>query len=167
MLHSFAPIEPPHPEILILGTMPSVRSLLEQQYYGHPQNRFWPLLFALWDRPAPAEYEKRTAFLREKGIALWDVLASCEREGSLDAAIREPVPNQVEEFLSRYPGIHTIFLNGQKAGAFYRRLIEPKLARRVESIVLPSSSPARAMPFEKKLAAWRIVRERLEAEEKQ
>ena len=86
-----------------------------------------------------------------KGIALWDVLASCEREGSLDAAIREPVPNQVEELLSRYPGIHTIFLNGQKAGAFYRRLIEPKLARRVESIVLPSSSPARAMPFEKKL----------------
>ena len=166
MIYSFTPIEPEHPKILILGTMPSVRSLVERQYYGHPQNRFWPLLFALWDLPAPAEYEKRTAFLLKKQIALWDVLASCEREGSLDAAIRRPVPNRVGELLRRHPGIHTVFLNGQKAETLYRRLIEPELVRGVESFVLPSSSPARAMPFDQKLAAWRIVRARLEAGEK-
>lgn len=163
MVFSFAPIEPESARVLILGTMPSVRSLQENQYYGHPQNRFWPLLFALWNSPCPADYAERTALLLQKGIALWDVLASCEREGSLDSAIKNPVPNQVEELLRRNPGIHTIFLNGQSAEKLYRRLIEPKIPFPVERFVLPSSSPARAIPFENKLQEWQMIRKRLEA----
>lgn len=164
MPRSFAPLEPAHAAILILGTMPSVKSLEKAQYYGHPQNRFWPMLFALWNKELPQEYEKRTAFLLEKHIALWDVLQSCDREGSLDAAIRNPVPNPVWELAQRHPELHTVFFNSKNAQIFFDRLIRFRMPPGLCYHTLPSSSPARAMRAESKLAQWQIVRQALERE---
>lgn len=162
MPSSFSPIEPERAEILILGTMPSVKSLEKFQYYGHPQNRFWPILFALWNEELPQEYEKRTAFLKERNIALWDVLQSCDREGSLDSAIRNPVPNPVWELAERHPELHTIFFNSKNAQTFFDKLICSRMPSGLCYHTLPSSSPARAMKAESKLAQWQIVRQALE-----
>ncbi len=166
MPHSFAPIEPACAKILILGTMPSVKSLEKTQYYGHPQNRFWPILFALWNEELPGEYEKRTAFLREKHIALWDVLQNCDREGSLDSAIRNPQPNPVWELAERHPELHTVFFNSKNAQIFFDKLIRHRMPPGLCYYTLPSSSPARAMRAESKLAQWQVVRRAVEWERK-
>lgn len=162
MLISFPPVEPPQAKLLILGTMPSVRSLEKFQYYGHPQNQFWRLLFALWGLPAPGSYEQRITFLKEKQIALWDVLKACEREGSMDSAIRNPQPNEIADLVNRHPQLHTIFFNSQNAWKLFQKLVPFEPFENLTLLVLPSSSPARAMKFEDKLAQWSLVRERLE-----
>ena len=161
MIASFLPIEPPSARILILGTMPSVQSLKQRQYYANPQNMFWRLLFALWEKPLPADYAKRVSFIKEKRIALWDVLKACDREGSLDSSIKNPQPNDINQFLVRQPGIHTLFFNSQNAERFFKKLVANTLESPIKTITLPSSSPARAMRFEEKLARWRVVRESL------
>lgn len=162
MITSFAPIEPADAKILLLGTMPSVQSLLQARYYGNPQNMFWKLIFALWDKPEPKEYQEKTAFLKEKRIALWDVLMACEREGSLDSNIKNPQPNDIIGLLERQPHIHTIFFNSQNAERFFRRLVLRDIEREYRYVTLPSSSPARVMRFDEKLSHWRAVRLALE-----
>jgi TDG/mug DNA glycosylase family protein len=158
MPQSFAPLEPAQAKILILGSMPSVRSLEKQQYYGHPQNQFWPLLFGLWELPVPGNYGARVEFLLQRCIALWDVLSSCDRQGSLDAAIRNPLPNAIAPLLARQPQIRFIFFNGAKAWDLFRRLLLADMPKGLGYCTLPSSSPARAMRFEEKLALWSPVR---------
>lgn len=162
MPHSFAPIEPKRADILILGTMPSVKSLEKTQYYGHPQNQFWPMIFALWEEPLARGYEERVAFLHKRHIALWDVLQSCEREGSMDAAIQNPSPNPVWELAARHPELHTVFFNSKNARLFFEKLCLARMPSGLCYHTLPSSSPARAMKAGTKLAQWRIVRQRLE-----
>lgn len=147
--------------ILILGSIPGEASLRAQQYYGFPRNHFWRLLYALLDGGEPDEaYEDRTRFAVSNGVALWDVLGACEREGSLDSAIRRPEVNDFGEFFKRYPSIRYVFFNGKTAAALFSKYSAPLLPEDGRSfIVLPSSSPARAMTFDAKLEAWRPVRE--------
>ncbi|HIS69034.1 MAG TPA: DNA-deoxyinosine glycosylase [Candidatus Gallacutalibacter stercoravium] len=159
---SFPPIEPTDCRVLILGTMPSVQSLQKKQYYGHPRNQFWPLLFALWGLQAPPAYSQRVAFLYEKRIALWDVLQSCDRQGSLDSSITRPAPNDLAGLIRRHPTLQGVCFNSANAAAFFRRLVGETPKQPAYWIALPSSSPARAMRFADKLEQWRPVRRLVE-----
>ncbi len=152
MIHGFPPIERADAQVLFLGSMPSVASLSLQQYYGHPRNAFWPIMSRLLDGPIDT-YEKKRELLLAHRIALWDVVAACEREGSLDSAITVPVANDIPGFLASHPAIRLICFNGKTASAFYRRYVGlyPDSIRFVE---LPSTSPANTMPFERKFEAF-------------
>lgn len=162
MPQSFAPIADARARILILGTMPSAESLRREQYYGHPQNAFWPILFRLFEEALPAGYAERREFLLRRGIALWDVLRACEREGSADAAIRREEPNDFAWLAARCPHLRVLFFNSANAAAFYEKRVRPDPFSALPRHTLPSSSPARAMRFEEKLALWRPVREEWE-----
>lgn len=155
-LHSFDPVFSPQSRVLILGTMPSPASLRAQFFYGHPQNAFWRLIGDLTgDTPGASTQEKR-AFLLRNGIALWDTLESCAREGALDSAIRTPQPTDISLLLRACPDIRAVFLNGGAALRFYRRFHAPREA--LPFFGLPSSSPANARGgYAAKLAAWRAV----------
>lgn len=154
----FPPVCAPDARVLILGTMPSEASLQKGQYYGYGRNAFWPVVYALWDEPYEEDYARRCRFLTGRGIALWDVLAVCERPGSADAAIRNPVPNDFAAFAAAHPRIERLFFNSSNAAVLYERLVKPDPFAGVERDTLPSTSPARAMRFEDKLALWRPVR---------
>lgn len=150
------PITGPHPRILILGSYPSILSLERREYYGNPKNRFWAVMEEIFDVPSALPYPERTALLAERGVALWDITASCEREGSADSRIRKPVPNDIAGFLRSYPTILLIAMNGSTAGRLYQRFV--KLPS-VPSVILPSTSPANAsMLFKDKVRAWEILR---------
>ena len=144
--------------MLVLGTLPGEESLRRREYYAHPRNLFWPIVFALFEAmPAPA-YADRVNFVGSQRIALWDVCASAERRLSADTAIRSEVPNPIDGLLATYPGIRTIAFNGTTA----RRLYDRHFARRdgLTYLALPSTSPAHARSgFVEKLAAWRALRE--------
>ncbi|MFY0663504.1 MAG: DNA-deoxyinosine glycosylase [Natronospirillum sp.] len=161
-VHSFPPIEPPQARVLILGSMPGVASLNAHQYYAHPRNAFWPIMSALFGAGPDLPYDERVAVLQAHGIAVWDVLASCERPGSLDAAITKTsmVPNNFEDFLAHHPQVRHIFFNGGTAEQSFRRQVLPKLdADRLVLQRLPSTSPAHAaLSLTQKLAAWSAVK---------
>ena len=148
VISSFPPILPRRPRALILGSIPSAASLAKGEYYAHPQNGFWRIISALTGAEADAPYSRRVAALRERGIALWDVLAECERAGSLDSAIRGGRQNNVAELLTRLPGVRAVGLNGGKALQIFRREILPDIPERrratLQVIPLPSTSPAHA-----------------------
>ncbi len=158
VVHPFAPIAGPGSHTLILGTMASPRSRENGFYYGHPQNRFWPVLAAVYGRSVPQTEAERAALLLDNSLALWDVLASCEIDGAADASIRAPVPNDIPALLAACP-IARVFTTGQTAARLYRRLVEP--ATRLPCTALPSPSPAnRRVPFESLVAAYRALRDR-------
>lgn len=156
---SFAPVAASDSRLLILGSMPGVRSLQLQQYYGHPQNRFWPLLAALLGyQEVPAAYADRKRMLIDNRIALWDVLGCCEREGSLDADITGERPNDLAGFLQRHPQIHTICCNGGKAAAAFKKYTRQLDLQGITVYCLPSTSPANArwrLPL--LLEAWQVI----------
>lgn len=165
----FPPILGVAPRLLILGSMPGVASLRCGQYYGHPRNAFWPILCDLLGLPATADYARRTAALMDHGIALWDVIAACERPGSLDTAIR-PATVQVNDFNALFatcPDIARIGCNGATAAREYRRRVLPGLtpaAQAIPRLQLPSTSPAHAgMDYRTKRAAWAALFEGLGA----
>lgn len=162
-IFSFPPIAAPDAAFLILGSMPGAASLAARQYYAHPHNRFWPILGALIGAAPALPYTQRLALLKKRGIALWDVLQHCEREGSLDSAIRNEVPNDFEAFFRAHPRIAFVAFNGQKADRSFRRQVLPALSRfSLPTVVLPSTSAAYAgMSFASKLEAWRAVFDRL------
>jgi TDG/mug DNA glycosylase family protein len=148
----------PRARILIIGTLPGEESLRRQEYYGHPRNHFWPLIAALAGAEPPAAYADRVSLLKRCGFALWDVLLSAERIGSLDSAIRNARPNRFAPLFRDYPDIATIAFNGQKAHALFRQHVahDRSTAKRdLRLLVLPSTSPTYVRPFEEKLAAWR------------
>lgn len=163
-VESFAPVLPAQARLLILGSMPGIASLRVQQYYAHPHNRFWPFMDALFGVPRAAAYEDRLAALRAQGIALWDVLAACERPGSLDADIvrGSERPNDIAGLVARHPELRAIALNGGTAQAAFRRHVQPRLAacaHRLTVLDLPSTSPANAGQRDAdKLAAWSAIR---------
>ncbi|NCT97074.1 MAG: DNA-deoxyinosine glycosylase [Comamonadaceae bacterium] len=146
------PIADARTRLVVLGSFPGVASLRAQQYYGHPQNAFWKILGALWGLPlAQAGYDLRVAAVLERGLGVWDVYASCEREGSLDTAIRAAELNDFAQLRHRCPELRAIAHNG---GESFRHA---RLTRAFGLPVhrLPSTSPANASwPFERKLAAW-------------
>ena len=165
--HSFPPLATADARLLILGSMPGLASLAAGQYYAHPRNAFWPLMSRLLDLPPALDYPARAAALCGAGVALWDVLHSCRRQGSLDSAIENDslVPNDLVGFLAAHPAIHHIFFNGAKAETCFRRHIAlPAAARQISLTRLPSTSPAHAgRSFAEKLAAWQAVRAALDA----
>ncbi|MFI0491174.1 DNA-deoxyinosine glycosylase [Flavobacterium sp.] len=153
---AFPPISNQKATILILGTMPSVQSLELGQYYGNSRNAFWKLLFTIYDVPFSSDYEKKTTFLLQNNIALWDVLEACVRKGSLDSAIEQEVPNDFDTFLKAHPNIKHIYFNGQKAATYFKRYA--KIENSYILTTLPSTSPANAAKsFENKLDEWRII----------
>ena len=162
MPKGFPPIAAPDARVLILGTMPSETSLVKRQYYGYGTNAFWPIVYALWNEPYEEDYEKRCRFLLEKRIALWDVLAVCDRPGSADAAIRHPEPNDFGAFAASHTEIERLFFNSANAASFYLKLVKPDPFAGIGREILPSTSPARAMRFADKLARWQPVRRFLE-----
>lgn len=144
--------------------MPGVASLRAAQYYAHPRNAFWPVLFALWGaRPDGVDYAGRVGFALRHRVAIWDVAHTCLREGSSDASIRNAIPNDIDALLQTCPDIHTVFFNGRQAQAMFQRF-HPGLRGRRALALLPSTSPAYTLPFDEKLAAWRAVREAAEQE---
>ncbi|WP_418350377.1 DNA-deoxyinosine glycosylase [Slackia isoflavoniconvertens] len=144
--HEIQPVFDSRSRVLLLGTMPSPASREQGFYYGHPQNRFWRMLAAIFDEPAPRAIEEKRDMLLRHHIALWDVLASCEIEGASDASIRDAQPNNLARIFDA-ADIRAVFATGTKAGELYRKLIEPTLG--VPCTTLPSTSPANA---KKKLA---------------
>ena len=159
MLTGLAPLVSPATKVLILGSFPGVRSLQAQEYYGHPQNQFWKILQAIWPFSAhgisASSYENRSKWLLERGLGVWDVYASCEREGSLDSAIRNAVPNDIAAL--HLPQLQAIAHNG---GESFKHARHTRTLG-VPVYQLPSTSPANASwSVERKLAAWREVMER-------
>jgi hypoxanthine-DNA glycosylase len=155
LLQGFPPVVDDGAELLILGSFPSVLSLESGQYYGNPRNAFWPITSELFGFDPSAPYETRLTALQSAGVALWDVLHKCRRAGSADAKI-EPkslVANDFDRLFAYHPSITRVFFNGSAAEQLYRRLVDTALDYRV----LPSSSPARAMPAGQKLEAWRVI----------
>ena len=153
--HSFPPIESADAQILILGSLPSQRSLKEQQYYAHPQNAFWRIMRELTG--ATGRYEDRCAALLDHHIALWDVLEASVRPGSMDADIElgSAQVNDFESFFRAHPDLNRICFNGKKAAQMFERFAGSS-AVQLELISLPSTSPAyAAMRFDDKLARWR------------
>lgn len=160
-VRSFAPVADAGATRLILGSMPGEASLRAGQYYAHPRNQFWLILGELLGVDPGVPYADRLEALVTSGIALWDVLRSCRRPGSLDAAIDRDsiVPNDFAAFFTRHPQVRRVYFNGATAEACFRRLVLPQLP--AGSLVyerLPSTSPAHAaLNYEQKLAAWRAV----------
>ena len=146
---------------LVLGSMPGVASLQKQQYYGHPRNRFWPLMarFCTPTRPAPEDYAERLAMLRTHHIALWDSITACMRAGSLDTAIREVQPSDIAGLLAQYPGITTICCNGAKSYATFCKHNRALLGRPdLRIFAMPSTSPANARwTLDALYEAWRVA----------
>lgn len=139
--HEIQPVFDSRSRVLLLGTMPSPASREQGFYYGHPQNRFWRVIAAIFDEPAPRTIEEKRDILLRHHIALWDVLASCEIEGAGDASIRDAQPNDLARIFDA-ADIRAVFATGTKAGELYRKLIEPTLG--VPCTTLPSTSPANA-----------------------
>lgn len=158
IVRSFAPVAAPDARILILGSMPGVASLEAGEYYAHPRNAFWPIMGALFGAGPDLPYTERVARLVACGVAVWDVLQACEREGSLDANIRSEVPNDFDSFFAAHPAIRCIGLNGGKAAASFRKYAASGRVTGVQVHVLPSTSPAHAARgFEEKCRVWRMA----------
>lgn len=153
--HPFGPLWGADSEILILGTFPSVKSRENAFYYGHPQNRFWRVLAAVFGDDAPVSIPEKTAFLLRRRVALWDVAARCEIRGSADASLRLLAPSNLAPIFAG-ADIRRVFANGTAAGRLYRRHLEPVTRR--EITVLPSTSPANAAWTLPRLTeAWRVI----------
>jgi len=161
-IQSFEPIVGDEPIILILGSMPSVVSLDRQEYYGHKRNQFWRIMGELFDFSRDDDYEVRKQSLMSHGIAVWDVFSACERDGSLDQAIKKPEYNDIVGFIKEHPSIRAVLLNGKKATDSYRKYFQADLAH-IKNYSLGSTSPAYTLAYEEKLNQWKIIEEILAA----
>jgi TDG/mug DNA glycosylase family protein len=155
-VQSLPPIARTDARILILGSMPGEASLRAGQYYAHPRNSFWRIMGVLFGAEPAKPYAERLAILQENGVAIWDVLRSCVRPGSLDTNISKEVPNDFAAFFATHRSIVRIGLNGGKAGATFKEYAAQYLPAHAVVVQLPSTSPAHASrSFEQKCAAWR------------
>ncbi len=159
IVHPFGPLFDEQSEILILGSLPSLKSREQNFFYGHPHNRFWPLLAALFGEPAPTTVEEKRALALRRHVALWDVIGSCDIVGSSDSSIRGVVPTDLRPVL-RGSRVRRIFCNGAVSGRYFRQYQAKTLG--MEATVLPSTSPANAAwTMEKLLRAWSVITEEL------
>lgn len=157
IVHSFEPVYDKDSEILILGTLPSVKSRENNFYYGHKQNRFWKVLATLLKEPVPDTIEEKKAMLLARRIALWDVIQSCDIKGSSDSSIKNVQPTDIGMILEK-TNITRIYANGNKAGQLYKRYQFPVTG--IEAMVLPSTSPANAAwSLERLCKAWHVILE--------
>jgi len=157
LLEGLPPIVGDDARVLILGNMPSVMSLAARQYYGNPRNGFWRITGAIFGFDSSAAYDDRVASLCARGVAVWDVLRHCRREGSLDSAVERNsmVANDFEVFFDAHPAIDRVYFNGASAEKNFGRLVG--IDRGLRYRRLPSTSPAQTMRDEDKLAAWRAA----------
>ena len=157
IVHSFEPVYDKASEILILGTLPSVKSRENNFYYGHKQNRFWKVLATLLKEPVPDTIEEKKAMLLAHRIAMWDVIQSCDIKGSSDSSIKNVQPTDIGMILEK-TNITRIYANGNKAGQLYKRYQFPVTG--IEAMVLPSTSPANAAwSLERLCVAWHVILE--------
>ena len=155
--HPFGPLYGRDSRILILGSFPSVKSREQNFFYGHPQNRFWKVIAALYDSEVPVTVSGKKELILNHGLALWDSIASCVITGSSDASIRDVRPNDLRVILD-YSPIERIYCNGKKSHEMYGKYILPIIGR--EAGCLPSTSPANAQwSLEKLVAAWAVIKE--------
>jgi hypoxanthine-DNA glycosylase len=154
--HPFPPLYDENSRVLILGSFPSVKSREEMFFYGHPQNRFWRVISAVFECDVPKTVEEKREMLLSHGVALWDVLASCEIEGSADSTIKNAEANDLSPIFSAAK-IEKVFVNGRTAEKYYNKYLKEKLGR--EAVCLPSTSPANAAWSQGRLAeAWMVIK---------
>lgn len=156
-IKSFPPVVSENSKILILGSIPGVKSLEKQEYYAHPQNQFWKLMFCIFNEEFSMNYEDRTNLLKNNKIAIWDTIESCERVGSLDTNIKNEVSNQIPDLLENYPNIKVIFCNGQKSYKNLLKLLGKEF--KIPIVLMPSTSPLHTISFESKLKEWKRILE--------
>jgi TDG/mug DNA glycosylase family protein len=150
------PVSGHDPRVLILGSFPSQRSLAGNEYYGNPRNQFWKIMESLFSIDHQLPYAIRCSLLNGHGIALWDVVASCNRPGSADSRIREPVFNDLAGFLVSHPSLRLVALNGAAAGSYF---LKSRALPTLPSVILPSTSPANARSsLPEKVRQWEIIR---------
>ena len=155
--HPFGPLYDENSRVLILGSFPSVRSREQNFFYGHPQNRFWKVVAAVFGQPVPQTVEEKKLLILDNGLALWDSIASCEITGSSDASIRNVRANDIGVILNSC-SIERIYCNGRKSHEMYERYIEPETGR--VAVCLPSTSPANAKwTLEKLTGEWSVIAE--------
>lgn len=155
LIHPIPPLYNSRSRVLILGSFPSVKSREAAFFYGHPQNRFWPLMAALTDSPVPATIAEKKALILENGFALWDTIASCEITGSSDSSIKNVVPNDLTPILEG-ADIRAIYCNGTASWKLYQKYLYPITG--IAAGKLPSTSPANAAwTLPKLLDAWRVI----------
>lgn len=153
--HSFEPVYDRNSKILILGTLPSVKSRENNFYYGHKQNRFWKVLAHILNEPVPESTDEKKQMLLKHNIAIWDVIQSCDIRGSSDSSIKNVEPTDIRRILDN-SDVKYIFANGNKAGQLYKKYQLPITG--IEATVLPSTSPANAAwTFEKLCEAWKKI----------
>lgn len=151
-IQSFPPKVYQDSKILILGSIPGVKSLEMQEYYAHPQNQFWKLMFHILGEAFSENYSEKLDLLKRHKIALWDTIESCEREGSLDTKIKNEIANSIADLLKNYPNIKAIFCNGQKS---YKNLLKQiNSSSEISILPMPSTSPLHTISFEKKHQEW-------------
>lgn len=157
ILHPIPPVFDKTSRVLVLGSFPSVRSRAAGFFYGHPQNRFWRVLAALYGETVPQTTADKRGMLLRHHVAVWDVIASCAIDGSADSSIRQVTPNDLSMILAAAP-IRQIFTNGKTADAYYRRFQQQNTGR--TAVCLPSTSPANAAwSLERLIDAWKILRD--------
>lgn len=156
MIECFEPLINHDSKVLILGSIPGIISLNQQQYYAHPRNNFWKILFTLFEEKYQEDYERKKQFLAEHHIALWDVIKQCERMGSLDTAIKEAETNDFDWLFKTYPNIQAVIFNGTKAYQTFSKKVGLKYEE-ISYHKLGSTSPAHAIAFESRLKEWEII----------
>ncbi|MFB5660299.1 DNA-deoxyinosine glycosylase [Alteribacillus sp. HJP-4] len=161
-IYSFEPVIAEGARVLVLGSMPGKQSLQKQQYYANPRNQFWEIIFTLFNKEDPGEYEDRKAFLKARGIALWDSIYSCERSGSLDSSIKYEEPNDITGLLKKYHTIQCIAFNGGKSFTSFQKYhnLHGLPDKTLEK--LPSTSPVPGKyikNLEEKIEDWKVIKE--------
>ena len=155
-ISSFPPIVSNDAKILILGSVPGVKSLEMQEYYAHPENKFWKIIFELFNENFSEDYLEKIKILKKNKIAVWDVIDSCERVGSLDTTIKNEESNDILQLLKKYQNIKTIFCNGGKSYKNLQKIVGKNFE--IPIYLLPSTSPLHTISFEKKLESWKIIK---------
>ena len=155
--HPFPPLYNQDSRVLILGSFPSVKSREQMFFYGHPQNRFWRVIAAIFDEEVPATIDEKKALILNHRLALWDSIASCQIKGSSDASIQNVKANDISMILDKC-NIENIYCNGRKSHEMYCRYIQPDSGR--EAVCLPSTSPANARwTLDLLIDAWSVIRQ--------
>ena len=154
--HPIHPVFDENSKVLILGSFPSVKSREANFFYGHPQNRFWKVLAAVFEETLPLTVEEKRAFLLRNHVAVWDVIHSCDIVGSSDSSIKNVVANDLSVILNK-ANVEQIFVNGKTAEQYYKKYIEKQIGR--SAICLPSTSPANAAwKLERLVEVWRVIK---------
>lgn len=155
--HPIPPVYDENSRVLVLGSFPSVKSREQGFFYGHPSNRFWRVLSALAAKEVPSTIDQKRTLLLSMGIAVWDVIQSCDITGSSDSSIKNVIPNDLTDLLNRSKVIR-IFVNGKTAKKYYDKYLLPKVG--IQAICLPSTSPANAIcSLDKLISEWKIITE--------